>query len=107
MRLGSNGGSTQGQRLAPYLRLVWPVVLVVIRFMFRDPLSDLIRRIYNAEVAKDDKGFRVALVPANLAAATTGQTNAEVQKRPLDLERVAQAASRAASASSGQGAMGR
>ena len=81
----------------PYVRLfLWPLVVLVVLAMFHEPLSDFLKRLNKAEFTKDDKGFKVALAAANLAAAEAARTEPTFNtKKSLDIEGVAQAASRA------------
>lgn len=98
------GGGSPNRRgassLHSWVRLVvWPAVLLVALAMYRDPLSDFIRRVTKAEFVKDEKGLKVALVAANLGAAEATRSAAQPEaKISVDLPGVAAAATRAAAA---------
>jgi CheY-like chemotaxis protein len=77
--------------------LAWPIAFLVVLAMFRDPLSDLIRRTTKVEVKKDEKAITVAVIAANLGAAEATRPDTKSSaKTPVDLEGVATAATRAA-----------
>jgi CheY-like chemotaxis protein len=94
---GDSPRSASGVALQPWVRLlVWPITAVFVLAMFRDPLSDLIRRATKFEVKKDGVVIVAAEIAANLGAAEATRFDRKTDaKTQVNLEGVAATAASA------------